>query len=233
MARQLAFDLAGSPLLGRAEFFTSVANADALRAIEAPADWPGGKMLLIGPQGAGKTHLAHIWAGAFGAVVVPAAALAAADLPALGPAVVVEDAEAIAGHAPGEAALLHLHNLILPEGRLLITAARPPRDWPLTLADLRSRLQASALTRLEAPDDALLTAVLVKLFADRQIAVSPGLIAFLAARIDRSLSAASRAVAALDARALALGRPVTRALAMEIWPGGGPAEDSLDTCRNE
>lgn len=233
MARQLAFDLAGRPLLSRADFFTSPANEGALRAIEAWAGWPGGKMLLVGAAGTGKTHLARIWAGAAGARVVPAAALAEADLPALGPLVVVEDAEGVAGVPRAESALLHLHNLILPEGRLLITAARPPRDWPLTLADLQSRLQASALTRLEAPDDALLAAVLVKLFADRQIAVSPGLIAFLAARIDRSLSAASLAVATLDARALALGRPVTRALAMEIWPGGGLAQDGLDTCGNE
>lgn len=233
MARQLAFDLAGAPLLSRADFFTSPANADALRGVLDWGRWPGGKMLLIGPKGAGKTHLAHVWATEAGARVLPASGLAAADLPALGAAVVVEDADRIAGEPAAEAALFHLHNLMAPEGRLLITAATAPRDWPLTLADLQSRLQALAQARLEAPDDALLSAVLVKLFADRQIAVSPGLIAFLAARIDRSLSAAGRAVAALDARALALGRPITRALAMEIWPGGDLAQDSLDSCGNE
>ena len=106
--------------------------------------------------------------------------------------------------------------MLLPAGRLLITATTPPRDWRLALPDLHSRMQAAALTRLEPPDDALLSAVLIKLFADRQITVPPNLIAYLVSRMERSIAAARDMVAVLDARALAAARPVTRALAAEV-----------------
>ena len=131
-------------------------------------------------------------------------------------AVAVEDAEAVAGQRAHEAAFFHLHNLVTQAGHLLVTAARPPRDWGLTLPDLASRLQAAPLTRLDPPDDALLSAVLIKLFADRQITVAPALIPYLASRMDRSFAAARNLVARLDALALAEGRPVTRALAATL-----------------
>jgi chromosomal replication initiation ATPase DnaA len=211
---QLAFDLPPQPAYARADFFPSPANATALAAIAAPDDWPQGKMILIGPPGSGKTHLVHLWAADHAATVIAAQALATADLPALAAnAVAVEDADTI---PPGaETAFFHLHNLMAGAHPLLMTAKSPPRDWPLSLPDLVSRLQATAITRIDAPDDALLAAVLVKLFADRQIAVPPSLIAYLIPRMDRSLHAASLLVATLDTRALALGRPVTRALAAD------------------
>lgn len=202
----------------RDEFFVSPANALALAAVDDWRQWPGGKMLLVGPLGSGKTHLAQIWADQAGAHRVPGLGLATRDLPALaaGGAVAVEDAEAVAGQPEDEAALFHLHNLLAAGGRLLLTAATPPRDWGLILPDLLSRMQAAPVTRLEAPDDALLQAVLVKLFADRQIAVPANLIPYLAARMPRSIGAARAVVAALDAAALAAGRPVTRALAAQV-----------------
>jgi chromosomal replication initiation ATPase DnaA len=130
---------------------------------------------------------------------------------------VVEDAERLVG--ADETALFHLHNMLAGK-YLLVTAACPPRDWGISLPDLASRMQAVPAARLEAPDDALLTAVLVKLFADRQITVPANLISYLTLRMDRSLHAAGELVAALDARALALGRPVTRALAAEVLDKG-------------
>ena len=216
MSRQLVFDLPAKDGMTRAEFFVSPANALALAALDGWKGWPGGKMLLIGPTGAGKTHLVRIWAAEAGAAVVAAEGLAVADLPALaaGGRVAVEDSAAVAGDARAEAALFHLHNLLAEaRGALLLTAAAPPRDWGLALPDLLSRMQAAPVTRLEAPDDALLAAVLVKLFADRQLAVAPNLIPYLVARMPRSIGAARALVAALDAAALSEGRPVTRALA--------------------
>jgi chromosomal replication initiation ATPase DnaA len=215
---QLAFDIPPLAALRRADFFAAPSNAAALAAVENWQDWPAGKLLLIGPAGAGKTHLAHIWADMVGAEFVAAADLAGADLPGLAAAgaVVVEEAQTIAGDAAAETALFHLHNLLQGGGRLLITATAPPRDWRLTLPDLQSRLQALSIARIDAPDDALLSAVLIKLFADRQISVPPSLIPYLLARMDRSFAAARDLVARLDARALAQGRPVTRALAAEM-----------------
>ncbi|EEW25123.1 conserved hypothetical protein [Rhodobacter ferrooxidans] len=224
----MAFDLPTSEALGRADFCVSPANALALAALDGWRDWPGGKMLLVGPAGAGKTHLAHIWASDAGAGLIAGSALAGADLPALAQtALCVEDAESVAGNPAAEAALFHLHNLAAERGMpLLLTAATPPRDWGLGLPDLASRMQATPLTRLDAPDDALLSALLVKLFADRQISVPPNLIPYLVSRMDRSFAAARALVAALDARALALGRPITRQLAADVIDR---PDDSADT----
>jgi chromosomal replication initiation ATPase DnaA len=214
VTRQLAFDLPNAEALTRADFFVSPTNALALQTVEAWQHWPGRKLVLIGPEGAGKSHLARIWAADAGAVVLRAEDLGSVDLaPLAGARVVVEDAERISG---AEAALFHLHNLVAADGALLLTATSPPRDWGLQLPDLISRLQAAALARLDAPDDALLSAVLIKLFADRQVAVSANLIPYLVSRMPRSIGAARGLVAALDAHALALGRPVTRALAAEV-----------------
>ena len=215
--RQMAFDLGVEVTYARADFFASPANAAGWQAVMGWHDWPRGLMLLTGPEGAGKTHLAHIWADIAGAVILPAAALPGLDPTTLPPAVVVDDADEAAGLPAPEEALFHLHNHIRNVGgHMLLTARTPPRDWGLRLPDLLSRVQAMALTRLNPPDDALLSAVLVKLFTDRQITVPPNLIPYLANRMERSIAAARHLVAALDARALAEGRPVTRALAAEL-----------------
>ena len=222
MIQQLTFDLPAEPRLTRADFHVTAANALALTALDAWHNWPNKKMLLIGPEGAGKSHLAQIWATDVRAILLPATLLSDADIPALAAfgAVGVEDADTVAGDPAAEAALFHLHNLLATSGSLLITAKTPPRDWGLTLPDLASRMQATALTRLEPPDDALLTAVLAKLFADRQLAVSSNLIPYLVLRMDRSISAARALVEALDARALSQHRPITRAMAGEILDSG-------------
>jgi chromosomal replication initiation ATPase DnaA len=221
-SRQMAFDLGQNEAFDKAHFFPSPANAAAWAAVEGWQSWPMGRLLLIGPEGAGKTHLAHIWAAEAGAAIIAAPALADADPTTLGPMVVVEDADAVAGQPVREEALFHLHNMVINAGgRLLLTAKTPPRDWGVALPDLLSRLQAMPLARLEPPDDALLSAVLVKLFSDRQIAVPPNLIPYLASRMERSIAAARQLVAALDARALAQGRPVTRALAAELLDSAG------------
>jgi chromosomal replication initiation ATPase DnaA len=215
---QLAFDLPARALLGRDDFCVSDANALALTAIDRWRDWPDGRMLLIGPPGAGKTHLAHVWTVAAGARLVGATALARCDIAELAETpVTVEDADKLAGDAGGEAAMFHLHNQMTARNQpLLVTARGPVRDWGLRLPDLFSRMQALAVTRLGPPDDALLSAVLTKLFSDRQIAVPPNLIPYLLPRMDRSFAAARDLVAALDARSLAQGRPVTRALAASL-----------------
>lgn len=213
MQRQLAFDMPVRPALGREDFFVSPANQLALAALDA-GDWPQGKMLLLGPEGAGKSHLAGVWAGETGARVVAASALA--GLPEPGP-MVVEDADRIAGDRAAETALFHLHNhLLAAKAPLLITARQGPARWGLGLPDLKSRMEATATAELLPPDDALLSAVCLKLFADRQVQVTPNLIEWLVRHIDRSFAAAHAAVAALDAAALQGGRPVTRALAAEV-----------------
>lgn len=230
MTAQLAFDLPARASLRREDFFPSPANALALATLQADAGWPLRKMLLIGPPGAGKTHLAHVWAAQSGAQIMAAGSLGQADIAARSQQpVAVEDAEDVAGDPRAETALFHLHNR-LAERRLplLLTASRPPRDWGLRLPDLLSRMQGTAVTRIEAPDDALLSAVLLKLFADRQLVVAPALIPYLVARMDRSLAAARDLVARLDALALARGGPVTRQLAADLL-GTRDGAEALDS----
>jgi chromosomal replication initiation ATPase DnaA len=219
MTRQLAFELPLRPALGREDFFVSAANAAALVALEGWQSWPGGKTLLIGPPGAGKTHLAHVWAAMASAPIRAALSLEREGLPDLaqGGAVTVEDCHLLGQSRPAQEALFHLHNLLgASGGALLMTAQTPPRDWGLSLADLYSRAQAAPIARLDPPDDALLAAVLVKLFADRQLIVGPTLIPYLVTRMDRSFDAARSLVARLDAEALARGSAITRGLATRM-----------------
>lgn len=223
-ARQLSFDLPARTALGRGDFFVSPANSQAVALIEGWRDWPSRKLLLAGPSGAGKTHLAHVWARLSGARIVAADALARADIPALaaGP-VAIEDAHAIARDRAAEEALFHLHNLVLAEGHaLLVTAREAPALWDLGLPDLASRMAGTLMVRLGPPDDALLAALLSKLFADRQLSPTPDTVPYLARRIERSFDAAQGVVAALDARALTEGRAITRALAAEVLDKPAP-----------
>ena len=225
MIKQLTFDLPPEPRLTRADFCVTSANSLAVAALDTWHVWPNQKMLLIGPQGSGKSHLAQIWAAEAGGVLVPSTLLATADIAALTDCgcVAVDDADRLAGDPASEAALFHLHNVLARSGSLLITAQSAPRDWSLTLPDLASRMQATALTRLELPDDDLLSAVLAKLFADRQLAISSSLIPYLVVRMNRSIAAARSVVAALDARALSQHRPVSLAMAAEILESNASA----------
>lgn len=206
MPRQLVLDLPFRAAMGRADFFVSGANAAAVAGLDGWRDWPGGKMLLIGPHGAGKTHLAHVFAAQCGAPILSASALSASNPAALAetPALVVEDADRSAGDPRAEEALFHLHNACADRGcALLITAATAPQRWGLALPDLQSRMQQAAQLTLSPPDDALLAAVLVKLAADRQMGLTPALLAHILPRIERSFDYVQRFVPALDAEALA------------------------------
>ncbi|WP_306155379.1 DnaA/Hda family protein [Roseovarius sp. MMSF_3281] len=218
MAEQLSFPLPVLEALGRDDFFVSPANAEAVAMIEGWQCWPSRKLVLIGPRGAGKTHLAHVWAALSNAQIIAADHLADANIPALALGhVAVEDADKIAGTRRKEDALFHLHNLTLAEGNsLLLTATTPANRWPLALPDLASRVQGTPYTTLREPDDALLTAVLMKLMADRQLSPSPSVLSYLTRRIDRSFEAARDVVERLDAMALSSGRPITRALAAKL-----------------
>ncbi len=218
MAQQLGLNLPGRTARGRDDFFVSPSNRMALALIEGWRNWASGKLVLTGPDGAGKTHLAHVWAELSGARIVAAASLGLMDVPSLATApVAVEDVPDIAGDITAQTALFHLHNLLLAEGHaLLLTGAGAAAQWPMTLPDLKSRIQGTTSIALEPPDDALLSAVLVKLLADRQLTPKPDLIPYLLSRMDRSFSAAMNVIDQLDAASIALKRPVTRHLAAQV-----------------
>jgi chromosomal replication initiation ATPase DnaA len=221
--RQLAFALDPRENFSREDLMVGPGNAAALQLVESWPHWPARTLALIGPEGSGKSHLAAIWAAAAGASCLASRALDEAAVPAAlsSGALVIERAGG--DDDIDERALFHLLNLAQEQRAfLLITARTTPAGWPIGLPDLASRLRALPVVTLAAPDDAMLRAVLVKLFADRQLAVDDGLISFLMVRIERSFAAARSVVAALDREALRRQRPVTRALAGEILGSAAP-----------
>ncbi len=211
---QLFFNWPTRVALGRDDFFVTDANASAYAMVSAPDSWPSGKLALIGPKASGKTHLARVFAQMTGAVILSAADLTdTTDTPRAGH-VVVEDLQDL--RPEGEEALFHLHNNLAGQGYLLLTATIAPSRWSIALPDLASRMQGTAVARISDPDDQLLAAVIMKLFEDRQIAPTPGLVAYLSSRIERSFYAAQDIVARLDAEALSSGRKVNERLARAL-----------------
>jgi chromosomal replication initiation ATPase DnaA len=218
--RQLALALCHAESFAREDFLSGPSNAVALALVDAWPDWSHRTVMLTGPEGSGKSHLATIWAQAAGARLIAARALEEANVPAAlaTGALVVED---IAAGSFEERALFHLLNLAREQEAFVMLTARTP---PTTLAipDLSSRLKALPVAAIAPPDDGLLRAVLLKLFSDRQLAVDEALLGYVGTRIERSFAAARALVARLDAEAMRRKRPLTRALASEILRTGEP-----------
>jgi chromosomal replication initiation ATPase DnaA len=209
-------DLEHAESYARDDFLGGPSNAAALTLIDNWPDWPNRIVALIGPEGSGKSHLASVWAALAGARSIAARSLRDNEVPAAlaTGALVVEDA-AEAGF--DETAMFHLLNLTREEGAfVLLTARTAPVTWTVRTRDLASRLKAVPVVALAPPDDALLRAVLVKLFADRQLGVDEQLVGYVATRIGRSFADAKAAVVTLDQEAMRRQRPVTRALAAEV-----------------
>jgi chromosomal replication initiation ATPase DnaA len=197
---------------GRADFLGSDCNRAALEQVERWPDWPAKALVLYGPPGSGKTHLAHVWRERAGARLIDGVALTPAVAADIAGPVAIDDAE----RAP-ETALLHLYNAAIERGLgVLIVAAQAPASWPIALPDLASRMRALPVVQIAAPDDALLAGVLVKHFADRQLRVEPEVIKFLLPRMERSFAAAARLAEGLDRLALSRGGPITVPLARRL-----------------
>ncbi len=215
--RQLALALDHAISFAREDFLEGPSNAKALALVERWPDWPSKLMALVGPEGSGKSHLAAIWAASSGARVMSAKLLAEVDVPSAltTGALVVEDLDT---KDLDERALFHLINLAREEGAdILFTSRISPPSIPVGIRDLQSRLRMLPVVELEAPEDELLRALIVKLAADRQLSVDAGLVSFLANRIERSFAGVHAAVALIDEEALRRHRPVTRALAAELF----------------
>ena len=228
ISRQIPLTLEHRPALGKADFMVSASNSDAVRLLSGWRDWPRRHMALTGPARAGKTHLAHVWMQESGAQLISAALLddATAERLAGHGHVVVEDIDELSTlettrRRAAEEALFHLYNLAAAEGVwLLVTGRDAPGRWPVETPDLASRLAALPVARVAAPDDTLLSSLMVKLFADRQLQVAPGVIQYLSRRIERSCAAAEGMVQALDRLSLERKKPVTKVMAAEVLGAG-------------
>jgi len=211
--RQLTFRWPHSPSFAREDFLSAPSNHDALAAIELWPNWAGRMLMLVGPEGAGKSHLGAIWARAAGAIALSGEGLDEQSIQACtqAGAVLVDDADRA---TRAEALFFHLMNAALQNNAwLLMTARAAPDAWGLDTPDLLSRLRLAPVARLDAPDVELTEAVLFKLFSDLQLQVDPHVIGYIALRIERSLGAARALVATLDNEALTQGRRITRTMA--------------------
>lgn len=195
--------------MGSEDFVVSRSNLDAVRMLEAWPHWRAGCLVLVGPAGCGKSHLAGVWRGRVGAVesgLAPAAG--DPDSPVLW-----EDAD----RGFDDQRMFHLiERAAHPGAGLLLTARRPPMEWPCALPDLRSRLNALPVAEIGAPDDTVLEALLRRFFDARHIRPQADLFAYLLARMERSAEAAQALVARIDDEALARGVAVSRVLARQI-----------------
>jgi chromosomal replication initiation ATPase DnaA len=211
---QMPLDLSGAPVYSAADFLIAESNRAAVSRLEHWVDWPGFAYALAGPEGSGKSHLAHLFAARANARLVTGAALRADAVPVLAEsrAVVVEDGD----RGVDNVALLHLFNLLRERKRvLLLTGRAPPARWPATLPDLTSRLATVPVVTIGPPDDALLAQLMVKLFSDRQLRIGQDVPAYVLPRLERSFAAVRTAIETLDRAALSQGRAITVPLARE------------------
>ncbi len=216
MNEQLVFDLGHRSAHGVENFLVSPCNRDAVAWLDRWPDWTAPALAVYGSGACGKTHLAHIWKNRSDARLIRADQLRETPPDQLLTGtrnVIVDDA----GPGIDERGLLHLYNMVGEAGcSLLLTSRTAPARWSIGLADLRSRLAAAPAVSIGRPDDALIGAVLVKLFADRQIQVDGEVLAYVLARMERSFAMARSLVEALDRSALAAHRRITIPLAREV-----------------
>jgi chromosomal replication initiation ATPase DnaA len=215
-ARQLVLDIAPEPGYAHEDFLVSKSNQAAHAAIELWPDWPDRTLVLVGPAGAGKSHLGAIWARQAGAAIVRAGDFAGADLPALAARrnALLEDADLLRVQQPQ---LFHLLNLLREAGgSLLLTAAAFPDLWGFQLPDLLSRLRRAMVAEIFPPDDDLIRAVLVKLLVERQLTIDISVIDYVVTRLEPTLDAVRRLVEGLDREALSRGRRITRPFAADV-----------------
>ncbi len=225
--RQLPLDLVHPVARSRDDLVVAPANAEAAALLERWPDWPSPVVVLAGPAGSGKSHLASIWRADSGAAQVPGGMLdaSAMDRAGHGP-VLIDDVDA---RPIDEVGLFHLINAVRQAGTsLLLTARRFPSAWGVRLPDLSSRLKAASIVEIQEPDDVLLAAVLTKLFADRQIDVEQHVVQYLVRRMERSLSSAMDVVARLDIAALEQKTRITRPLAAQVLAAMDAGQQRLD-----
>ena len=217
--RQALFDFWDPLFRARGEFVVSSGNAGALARLSAWPAWSAGCLVLVGPEGCGKSRLAEDWLERSGALALdpmrPDMESARAR------PVLLEDVD----RGLCEEGLFHLINLAPVSGGLLMTARTPPASWPVRLPDLRSRLRAMEAAVIEGMDDEVLAQVIADFLRARGIRPSADLAPYLVRRIDRSVSAARDVVERLHEASGPDHRPVSRALAREIL---GDETENLD-----
>lgn len=222
---QLPLEFAPCPSLGREDFLVAPCNVEATQMVDSWPDWPFFAICIYGEEGCGKTHLANVFANNVSVqdnypYRIPT--IKAQDIRLDTPhklfarhrCLIVEDLTAKVNNE----AMFHLYNLYRNEGgNILFTAQQAPARLHFKLPDLRSRMNIVPSIEIKAPDDDLLSCLLVKLFMDRQIIISPELLNYIIANMQRSFSFARKIVAEVDRISLSRKRAVTLPIIKEAF----------------
>ena len=219
--QQEPFECFGPPSRLAEDFLISDANS-AAHAMVINGNWQDCRLILCGPESSGKTHLADIWSQRIGTPLLSIDEVLSCPVESiLGNAgLAIDDAHRVVPGIERETALLHILNSASEMRKsVLLAASEPPARWPVMLPDLRSRLLAASLASIRMPDDVLLKGLIIKLFADRRVAVPPAVVEYVVPRMERSFAEASRIVSEIDRRALAEGRNINRRLAADVLNG--------------
>ncbi|MEP3246078.1 MAG: DNA replication protein [Sneathiella sp.] len=216
-AEQLPLDLAWRAAHGREDFLVADPNKEAVAWIDRWPDWPGNILLLVGPEGCGKTHLSHVWKRRVNAEIMRCDELASLDLDEIvkraEQALVLEDL----GTDLPEDKLFHLYNLVREKkSSLLMTSRMDVREWNISLPDLKSRMGAIQIARIQEPDDILFASILLKLFSDRHLQIGPEVIQYLMTRLERSFGQARHMVSSIDGLSLSQKRRITIPLIRDL-----------------
>ena len=221
-------ELPHRPAMGRDDFLIADSNRAAVDMIDSWPDWPAPILFLVGPEGSGKSHLAAIWQSAAGASQAICSQMTVETVPEMmrSGALLLEDC---VEPQRNERALFHLFNYVREQsGHVLVVTEELPAYWKVDLPDLRSRLRAAPVITVDEPDDALLRAVLAKLFQDRQISVEENVLGYMIVRMERSMRAARDLVEEIDRQALAAKAPVTRTFVARLMSGMASEADQQD-----
>ena len=221
---QLPLEFIPEPYLGKEDFMVAACNHEAFALVDSWPAWPFFAICIYGPEGCGKTHLATMFAHNVANL---------ANWPYKVPVVRAKDirfetlqlfekcscliVEELSENVDNEA-LFHLYNHYRNEGGyILFTAAQAPARTRFTLPDLQSRMNIVPSVAINEPDDEMLSALILKLFTDRQIMVAPEIINYILLNMQRSFAYARKLVAEIDSICLARKRAVSLAIVKEAF----------------
>jgi DnaA regulatory inactivator Hda len=213
VATQIPLDLEYRPAMGREDFMVAPSNQDAVNWIDRWPEWPAPALILYGPVASGKSHLAAVWGNRADALFVDTSSLPAlnvSDLLSETKNIVIDNVDLWLGDRGAETNLFHIYNILKERGHsMLLSMNVAPSHIDFSLPDLASRLRAAPAAAIQPPDDTLLSAILVKLWSDRQIKVGGEVLNYLLPRMERSFSAAYEIVQAADKLALSEKKPIS------------------------
>jgi len=205
-SKQFTFNFLPKTYLGEEDFMVTSCNQNAYMAVKMWPNWQHFSLNIFGPKSSGKSHLAHIWVESIQAslprpIQIPILSSHSINMKNLNkitnehPYLVIEDLDSNIN----EEAFFHLYNNYNVPGRfILFTSELPPSKLSLKLPDLRSRLNIIPTIEINQPDDEMLTALIAKLFNDRQIIINQEILDYILKYSERSFDYITKLIAEID-----------------------------------